>query len=325
MSEPTAPLTVVWAQASLPGMLVPAAWRALSEAEAVGLDDSAVRAGWGAMLSAGGIAVHARGSAAVSELLERVAAPAVLSVADAAMPEPPSWYEAVAGSGGGVRHVAAPGAAGLGLLEAALVMDRLRSPGGCPWDAAQTHQSLTGYLLEEAHETVAAIEEGDLGEGLAEELGDLLLQVLFHSRIAEAFDIDGVARGLVEKMRRRHPHVFAGTPAGDAAELAASWEAIKAIEKRRRSPVEGVPLGQPALALLAQLARRARRGALDVEVPAITGPHAEIVGRLVADVLAAVAVGVDPEAELRRVGHRLARRLAGAGLAAGGGEEAGQR
>lgn len=324
MSEPTAPLTVVWAQATLPGMLVPAAWRALSEAEAVGLDDSAVRAGWGAMLSAGGIAVHARGSAAVTELLERVVAPAVLSVVDPAVPEPPSWFQAVAASGG-VRHVAAPGAAGLGLLEAALVMDRLRSPGGCPWDAAQTHQSLTGYLLEEAHETVAAIEEGDLGEGLAEELGDLLLQVLFHARIAEAFDIDGVARGLVEKMRRRHPHVFAGTPAGDAAELDASWEAIKAIEKRRRSPVEGVPLGQPALALLAQLARRARRRGQDVEVPAITGPHAETVGRLVADVLAAVAVGVDPEAELRRVGHRLARRLARAGLAAGGGEEAWQR
>lgn len=323
MSGSAAPLTVVWALATLPGMLGPAGWRALSEAAAVGLDDSAVAAGWPALLAAGGVAVNACGSEAVADLLARAAAAVVLSVAEPTAAGSPCWLEVAAGSAA-VRHVRTPGVVGLGLLEAARVMDRLRSPGGCPWDAAQTHESLTGYLLEEAHETVAAIQEGDLGEGLAEELGDLLLQVLFHARIADTFDIDGVALGLVEKMRRRHPHVFAGTPAGDAAALDASWEAIKAIEKRRRSPVEGVPLGQPALALLAQLARRARRAAAG-EVPVPTGPHRELVARLVADVLAAVEAGVDPEAELRRVAHQFARRLAGAGLAAGDGAGPGQR
>src|SRR4051812_3466064 len=153
------------------------------------------------------------------------------------------------------------------------VMDRLRSPGGCPWDAAQTHESLTRYLLEEVYEVLEAIETGDLAL-LREELGDLLLQVLFHARIAqelpagEAFGIEDVATDLVDKLVRRHPHVFAGAQAGSADELNETWERHKAAEKGRTSPVDGVPMNQPALALAAKLVSRARRAGLDLPVPA---------------------------------------------------------
>ena len=116
-------------------------------------------------------------------------------------------------------------------------MDRLRSAGGCPWDAAQTHDSLTRYLLEEAYELVEAIETGDRAL-LREELGDLLLQVLFHARIEqeapdEPFGIDEVASDLVDKLVRRHPHVFGDAVAGTADELNETWERQKVEEKGR--------------------------------------------------------------------------------------------
>src|SRR5689334_11276863 len=155
-------------------------------------------------------------------------------------------------------------------------MDRLRSPGGCAWDAAQTHESLTRYLLEEAYEVIEAIETNDLAL-LREELGDLLLQVLFHSRISQevppdqAFGIEDVADDLVDKLVRRHPHVFAGADAGSAEELNETWERQKVGEKGRTSAVDGVPLNQPALALAAKLVSRARRAGLDVGVPAADG------------------------------------------------------
>ncbi len=127
------------------------------------------------------------------------------------------------------------------LLDAVVVMDRLRSPGGCPWDAKQTHESLAKYLSEEAAETVEAIESGDRRH-LAEELGDVLLQVLFHSRVAEdapdeadRFDIDDVAGGLVAKLVRRHPHVFADGDASTPEEVEEAWARIKAEEKAARS------------------------------------------------------------------------------------------
>ncbi|MDT0213282.1 MazG family protein [Rothia sp. ARF10] len=123
------------------------------------------------------------------------------------------------------------------LLDAVAVMDRLRSPGGCPWDAKQTHESLAKYLTEEAAETVEAIESGDRHH-LAEELGDVLLQVLFHARVAEdasdeadVFDIDDVAGGLVAKLVRRHPHVFADGDASTPEEVEEAWARIKAEEK----------------------------------------------------------------------------------------------
>ena len=136
----------------------------------------------------------------------------------------------------------------LNLIE---VMDRLRSPGGCPWDARQTHESLVEYLVEEAYETVEAIEGSD-DSGLREELGDLLLQVVFHARIAqergeEGWDIDDVARGIVEKLIRRHPHVFADVDADTAEQVEANWHALKAEEKGRASVADGIPEHLPAL------------------------------------------------------------------------------
>jgi len=189
---------------------------------------------------------------------------------------------------------------GARLLDVVAVMDRLRSPGGCPWDAEQTHQTLAPYLLEESYELLEAIEEDDLTH-LREELGDVLLQVAFHSRLAEErpepqrWSIDDVAADLVAKLVRRHPHVFAERAVTGAAEVAANWEEIKAAEKRRGSVTDGVPLGQPALALAAKLQRRAQKAGLD-----IASPVADDVGaRLFALTGEAVAAGVEPEAALR--------------------------
>ncbi|MGL4175865.1 MAG: MazG nucleotide pyrophosphohydrolase domain-containing protein, partial [Dermatophilaceae bacterium] len=129
---------------------------------------------------------------------------------------------------------------GARLLDVVAAMDRLRSPGGCPWDAEQTHESLVPYLIEEAHEVIAAIEGGDRAH-LAEELGDVLLQVVFHARVAEdaadgTFDVDTVAGLLVEKLVRRHPHVFADGDASTPDEVEQEWERIKGQEKAVREP-----------------------------------------------------------------------------------------
>ncbi|MFJ8044436.1 MazG family protein [Kitasatospora sp. NPDC096147] len=152
---------------------------------------------------------------------------------------------------------------GARLLDLVAVMDRLRSPGGCPWDAEQTHASLVKYLVEEAFELVEAIEDGDRVT-LREELGDVLLQVLFHSRIAEEhpedpFTVDDVAGDIVEKLMYRHPHVFGDVRADGAAEVEANWEQLKAAEKQRDSILDGVPAGLPALAYTAKLVSRVRR------------------------------------------------------------------
>ncbi|MGE9808182.1 MazG family protein [Janibacter sp. G1551] len=140
---------------------------------------------------------------------------------------------------------------GARLLDAVAVMDRLRSPGGCPWDAEQTHESLVKYLLEEAHEAAEAIESGDRAH-MAEELGDVLLQVLFQSRVAQddaqaPFGIDDVAGALVAKLVRRHPHVFADGDASDPAEVEREWERIKAQEKAAKAARSGAVPSGPAL------------------------------------------------------------------------------
>jgi XTP/dITP diphosphohydrolase len=203
-----------------------------------------------------------------------------------------------AGSPDDPAEEAAPGAQ---LIRAVQVMDRLRSPGGCPWDAEQTHTSLAPYLLEEAYETLEAIETSD-PVALREELGDLLLQVLFHARLAEEaatgerFGIDDVARDLVAKLVRRHPHVFADTRADSASDVATNWEAIKKAEKRRESVTDGIAMGQPALALAAQLVSRSERSGLRVALPAGDG----IGERLLAVVADAVRSGIDPEHALRQ-------------------------
>lgn len=157
-------------------------------------------------------------------------------------------------------------APGSRLLDAVAVMDTLRSPGGCPWDAKQTHASLAPYLVEEAYEVVEAIGERDSGH-LEEELGDVLLQVLFHARVAseragDGFDIDGVAARLVEKLVRRHPHVFADGAASSAEEVEAEWQRIKAQEKPERDaddPLAGVPAGLPPLERAAKVVSRLER------------------------------------------------------------------
>ena len=197
----------------------------------------------------------------------------------------------------------APGAA---LVRAVEIMDRLRSPGGCPWDAEQTHRSLAPYLLEEAYETLEAIESGDAAD-LREELGDLLLQVLFHARLAEEgpdgaspFDIDDVAGDLTAKLIRRHPHVFADGIADSTAEVSANWETIKRAEKSRTSATDGVPLGQPALSLTAKLVTRSAKAGVSAPWPTGDG----VGERLFAVAAEAAAAGIDPELALRETARR---------------------
>ncbi|MGW0533565.1 nucleoside triphosphate pyrophosphohydrolase [Streptomyces sp. NPDC003032] len=186
---------------------------------------------------------------------------------------------------------------GARLLDLVQVMDQIRDE--CPWSSRQTHKGLAKYAIEEAYELVEAIEEGDREE-LREELGDVLLQVFFHARIAEEdtetpFSVDDVAAGIVDKLIHRHPHVFGDDSADTPEDVKAHWLRTKAQEKRRTSLTEGIPLGQPALALTAKLASRVRTAGLDVQMP-----EGQDVGHeLLALALRAEAEGTDPEAALR--------------------------
>ncbi|UYQ62532.1 nucleoside triphosphate pyrophosphohydrolase [Streptomyces peucetius] len=187
-----------------------------------------------------------------------------------------------------------PGARLLDLVE---IMDRIRRE--CPWSSQQTHKGLAKYGIEEAYELVEAIEDGDRDE-LREELGDVLLQVVFHARIAEEdaqepFSVDDVAATIVEKLIHRHPHVFGEETASTPEEVKAHWLRTKAVEKQRESVTDGVPLGQPGLALAAKLASRVRTAGLGVEPPAGEGIGYELLSLAVR----AEADGVDPEAALR--------------------------
>lgn len=196
-------------------------------------------------------------------------------------------------------------------LDLVELMHTLRSPGGCPWDAEQTHASLVKYLLEEVYETAEAIEDSD-DRALREELGDVLLQVVFHARIAQerpteeggGWDIDDVAAGVVDKLVRRHPHVFGEAVAHTASDVEASWEALKAVEKGRTSAVDGIPLGQPALALASALIGRTAKAGLDVAADAAIEPPSVVdeqsIGELLLSVVAlARRSGVDAETALR--------------------------
>ncbi|MCB7137068.1 MazG family protein [Cellulosimicrobium marinum] len=219
------------------------------------------------------------------------------------------------------------------LRDAVAVMDRLYSPGGCPWDREQTHVSLVHYLLEEAHELAEAIETDDRA-GMREELGDLLLQVLFHARIAseepDPFTVDDVAADLVAKLVRRHPHVFAGA---DATDLHGQWDAIKKAEKRRESVLDGISHTQGALARAQKVLSRTRRGGLGdvvtaaLAAPSGTGPDVpgpdpagepgpttpERLGRdLLVLVARAEADGLDAEAALRAELRRVEARVVAA-------------
>jgi XTP/dITP diphosphohydrolase len=301
-----------------PGLLSGQAWSALRDADAVYAAGGHPLAG---VLAEAGVQVEVPevgGTALADFLTERARGARVV------------W---LAGPDDDPDLVAAPDATTLAgswdlpgsrLLDLVAVMDRLRSPGGCPWDAEQTHTSLLPYLLEEAYETVEAVEAGDL-VGLREELGDLLLQVVFHARLAaehphDPWTVDEVADGVVTKLVSRHPHVFGdartieGTP--DAAELEQSWDALKRREKGRTSAVDGIPLAQPALALAAKLIARATRAGVAVPLPEVDlGPVVEAAGSLtdesLGDLLLALvarasAQGIDAEAALRGAARRYA-------------------
>jgi MazG family protein len=218
------------------------------------------------------------------------------------------------------------------------LMARLRAPqGGCPWDLEQTFDTIAPYTLEEAYEVADAVARRDLG-ALREELGDLLFQVAFHSRLAEEqreFAFADVARGLVDKMVRRHPHVFGGEAVGDAALQTTLWEDQKAREKAARghtSALDDIPLSLPALARAAKLGRRASRVGFDW--PDTSGVLAKIIEEVdelqvavasgvatdteaeLGDVLFAVVnlarhLGVDPEAALRGTNQRFEQRFRG--------------
>lgn len=201
------------------------------------------------------------------------------------------------------------------------VMDRLRSPGGCPWDREQDHISLTRYLLEESYEFIDAVERGDRDE-IVEELGDLLLQVFFHARIGEEresdpFDIDIVAEGVAAKLVSRHPHVFTSDPSqqvDSSSEVLRNWERIKNQEKSREDIFDGVPTGQPALSLATKYLQRAMKNSKEMPTVETNGDVAsladgEIGQALLAIIRVAVEKGIDPESELRRATLRYAESI----------------
>jgi NTP pyrophosphatase (non-canonical NTP hydrolase) len=197
---------------------------------------------------------------------------------------------------------------GARLLDVVAAIDRLASPGGDPWKHQQTHASLARYLLEEAYEAYDAIQADD-SSALREELGDVLLQVVLHARMAQddrpSWSIDELAGVLVQKMVRRNPHVFAGVPVGGIDEIMANWERIKREEKAGTSALDGIALSQPALALATKVLGRASR--IDPErgasVEPTDGPprdESELAARLLALVAIAQARGWDAEGALRR-------------------------
>jgi len=226
------------------------------------------------------------------------------------------------------------------LLDLVRVVARLRAPDGCPWDRAQTHRSLRRHLIDEAYETIDAIEEGDASR-LRDELGDLLLQALFHAQIAAddgEYDIDDVAEGTVEKLIRRHPHVFADVDADTPAEVYANWERIKASEGEPKAIDAEIPRALPALAAAQKVQRRAAgqgfdwarlAGAVDkvreelAELEEAARPHEgsdaegaakDALEEEVGDVLFAVSalarkLGVDAEGALRTTSRKFVRRF----------------
>lgn len=198
------------------------------------------------------------------------------------------------------------------------VMDQLRSPGGCVWDAEQTHETLLPFMLEESYEYLEAVETKDRA-AMREELGDVLLQVYFHARMAQEhpsdpFSIEDVAEGVADKLIRRHPHVFGDVKVSSSDEVLENWEALKAAEKGRTSAVDGVPLAQPALTLVTKLLYRAEKNKLALDLPTqIKEPETatlEEVGEvLLATLVWASQHGVDCDAALRQVARGLAAQI----------------
>lgn len=219
--------------------------------------------------------------------------------------------------------------AGERVLDLVRIMARLRGPGGCPWDAEQTHQTLARHLLEETHELIEAIDEGD-SDAIRDELGDVLLQVVFHAQMAAdegRWDIDDVAEGLERKLIHRHPHVFGSTEVSGADEVLVNWEKLKAEETGGRKGVEDdIPASLPSLARAAKVQRRAAGwgfewrsldGAMEAlreevdELEAASDPEdaeGEVGDVLFATVAVARRLGVDAESALRRTIRTFSQR-----------------
>jgi XTP/dITP diphosphohydrolase len=278
------------------GLLSVQAWDAVRAGPVLTCDDTSPQL---APLRAAGVAVTVldplSGAAAAEQLLAAAAttgtATWLVGVADD--PELPDAAAALARGAAAQVDVVhgswdVPGAR---LIDVVAIMDRLRSPGGCPWDAAQDHASLAPYLLEEAYEAFQAIADDDMGS-LRDELGDVLLQVVFHARLAQErspeqrWTIDDVAAGAVAKLVRRHPHVFADASVSGPADVQAGWEAIKATERGAASALSNIPLASPALTLAATVQRKAAR--LGVPAELLT-PEVTAAGTSAEAMLAAVA------------------------------------
>ncbi|MFF0343512.1 MazG family protein [Kribbella sp. NPDC004875] len=298
-----------------PGLLTRATWQALEEADEIGAAGGPDRPDVQAVIGSGLVVTQVEsGVSAAWTWLSAAAAegrqvvwltgddgePGLLRVvSDELVREPTYAVEILHGS------YDVPGSR---LIDLVRVMDRLRR--NCPWDQEQTHESLAKYLLEETYETLEAIDTGDR-EHLREELGDLLLQVAFHCRVAEddpdeGFTIDDVAGGIVEKLIRRHPHVFGTVDAADAAAVEANWETIKAAEKQRSSVLEGIPLALPALALADKVLGRAAK-VLPSEPPLAS--DSDLGEQLLEIVREARARGIDAEQALRTAVAALADQV----------------
>jgi XTP/dITP diphosphohydrolase len=230
---------------------------------------------------------------------------------------PPDDPNSLHSEGGGRPNAAEPepGQRGARLLEVVRIIDVLSSPGGDPWKREQTHQTLARFLIEEAYEAYDAIQAHDLA-ALKEELGDVLLQVVLHARMAQEADepwsIDDLADVLAEKMIRRNPHVFGGVAVEGLDEITANWERIKRAEKSRESVLDGVAWSQPALALAAKVLARARSAGIAMPVEPAPGEPVdeEALGEQLLGVVAAAAQrGLDAEAALRKAVLRRAQAV----------------
>ena len=293
-----------------PGLMSWAAWQAVSSADRRLVSDDGLPLA--RAVSAAGHRVEVLEAVTGSSLLESARVQDVVWLASDAEADRLPTELATAIVGGSQTEVevlhASYDVPGSRLLDLVTVMDQLRL--NCPWDREQTHRSLASYLIEETYETLEAIESGDLAH-LLEELGDLLLQVVFHARLAEetdplegGFDIDAVAGGIVDKLVHRHPHVFAGLDVAGVDEVEANWERLKSAEKGRASVLDGVPMALPALALAHKVLGRAAR--VGVEPSPGVEPVETLGDRLLALVVESRAAGVDPEQELRDAVRRLA-------------------
>jgi XTP/dITP diphosphohydrolase len=225
----------------------------------------------------------------------------------------------VAGSPEAGSPVAGSTAPGARLVELVQVMDTLRL--NCPWDARQTHASLAPHLLEETYEALDALSADDQA-AVREELGDVLLQVVFHARVAQerddgsGYDIDDVAAGIIDKLTRRHPHVFGDTTVSGPDEVKQNWDSIKAAERAAKaggqpvSVLDGVPMSQPSLSLAAQLLRRAGRAGAPASLAREPAVQVSPLGQELLELVArAQEAGLDPELELRKAARAYADRV----------------